>query len=84
LKKLLEEFEIKDKKIKKIMAALESRCVPDPELEFGKHKGKKISEVYQTHPGYVKWLLQAEDMSERRPELYEAAVRLTKKRKLDE
>jgi hypothetical protein len=47
----------------------------DPELEFGKHKGKKLSEVHQEDPGYIKWLSETESVKERRGTVYYGARR---------
>jgi uncharacterized protein (DUF3820 family) len=55
-----------EKKKKKIGTRVEftsgkyiiSKDGDDVMLEFGKHKGKMLSAVVNTNPGYVKWMLK--------------------------
>lgn len=32
----------------------------DPIIKFGKHSGKKVSQIYETDKGYLKWLIKPE------------------------
>jgi hypothetical protein len=51
----------------------------DPILEFGKHRGERVSALCDMDPKYLEWIARTPDMQERHEDVYKVAVQLCRK-----